>query len=90
MNIETFCESLERNLNTRLVEISKPLLGNGCNTLEHFKLISGIRIGILDSMEIAKKTYKDIYEVENGVNLKSGVKNESNGSTSKKSERRFY
>ena len=88
MSIENFCDSFERNINARLADISKPLLDNGCNTIEHFKLLSGLRKGLMESLEIAKKTYKDIYESED-VNLKSGVKNESSNS-SKKSERRFY
>ena len=88
MNIEIFCESLERNINMRLADISKPLLGNGCATIEHFKLLSGVRQGLMDAIEISKKTYKDIYEGDE-VNLKSGVKNESRNS-SKSSERRFY
>jgi hypothetical protein len=87
MSIEFFCESLERNINERLVDASKPLLDNGCSTIEHFKLLSGYRKGLIESIEIAKKTYKDIYETE--VNLKSGVNNESSNSTKGK-EKRFY
>ena len=89
MSIENYCEALERNINNRLAEISKPLLGNGCTTIEHFKLLSGIRHGLMDAIEIVKITYKDIYE-SGEVNLKSGVKNESSSANSKKSERRFY
>ncbi len=82
---DTYCQLLYARLRERIEEVSKPLLSNGINTIEHYKYLSGVKIGLEDALEIAKEVYKKLYEVEN-LNNFSGENYESSGAKT----RSFY
>jgi len=67
---EQFCASYYQALRKRMEEVSFPLLHNGCNTFDHYKHVSGIKVGLEEAYEIAQQVYKKLYEQE--VLFKSG------------------
>ena len=73
MNIEDFCKLVEQNLDQRLANVSQPLITNNCNTLEHYKLVSGMRIGLLDAVDILQQTYIQIFKPEELEKKSEGV-----------------
>lgn len=81
-----FQKKLMQKLSERQDTVSQPLLTNGCNTLEHFKYVSGVRQGLLEAMQIAIKIYKEIYEEVNLINNSGGT----DVSKRRKSNKTFY
>lgn len=88
-----FLDVVELRLKERLADVIKPLINNGCNTLEHYKYITGIKVGLEEAITITKKVYKDLYEAKDvdSSNLNvSGKQQQGVSHESKRKRREFY
>jgi len=86
---EKYCQTLYAEIRKRIEDVSSPLLNNGINSFDHYKHISGIKVGLEEALLLAQQTYKKMYDVQYLNEARNGVEHERR-SSEREEEGRFY